>query len=346
MFPILMQTIQRSSAISFPMLGGLTIDPPAYFTLFGRPIYFYGVFIALGFILGALYCAKISPRFGLKSDDIYDFLIWLIPLSIIGARLYYVLFRLDYYLQNPEEIVAIWEGGLAIYGGIIAGILTAWVLCRHKKIPLLTLLDVVVYGLLIGQILGRWGNFMNREAFGAETGIFCRMGLIAPDGSTLYVHPTFLYESLWNLIGLALLILFERKGRRKYDGQCLLLYFFWYGAGRAWIEGLRTDSLYLGNTGIRVSQALSVALALVSLVILLVQSRKEHPAEKLYVNRVPIPAEGPAEAEQTEQTQTEPAAEQPVTPPAAEKPEEPEAAPGSEEAKEETKEETKEELHS
>ena len=291
MFPVLMQTIQRSSAISFPMLGGLTIDPPAYFTVFGRNIYFYGVFIAAGFLLAALYCAKNSNRVGLKPDDIYDFLLFLIPLSIIGARLYYVLFRLDYYLANPGEIVAIWEGGLAIYGGVIAGILTAWAVCQHKKVPVAALLDVVVYGLLIGQIVGRWGNFMNREAFGAETDIFCRMGLIAPDGSTIYVHPTFLYESLWNLIGLILLIVFEKKKMRRYDGQCVLLYFLWYGTGRAWIEGLRTDSLYIGSSNIRVSQALSIALALISLSVLLIQSRRPHPPEKLYVNRAQAEAE-------------------------------------------------------
>ena len=296
MFPILMQTIQRDSAICFPMLGGLTLNPPASFSLFGREIYFYGVFIALGFILAGVYCARTCRRFGLEPDDIYDFLIWLIPIAIIGARLYYVLFRLDYYVQHPGEIIAVWEGGLAIYGGVIAGIVTAWVLCRHKKIPITALLDCVVYGLLIGQILGRWGNFMNREAFGAETTVFCRMGLIAPDGSAIYVHPTFLYESLWNLVGLALLILFERRGKRRYDGQCLMLYFLWYGAGRAWIEGLRTDSLYIGSTGIRVSQALSLVLCLGSLIVLLIQSRREHPPEALYVNR-PRPEEAEKEQE-------------------------------------------------
>ena len=298
MLPILIQTIQRGSAITFPMLGGLTVDPPAYFTVFGRNIYFYGVFIALGFILAALYCAKYCGRVGLKPDDIYDFLLFLIPISIIGARLYYVAFRLDYYIAHPDEIIAVWEGGLAIYGGVIAGILTAWAVCRHKKIPVPALLDIVVYGLLIGQILGRWGNFMNREAFGAETDIFCRMGLISPDGGTVYVHPTFLYESLWNLVGLIALIVFERRGMRRYDGQCVLLYFFWYGLGRSWIEGLRTDSLYIGSSNIRVSQVLSIALVLISLAVLIVQSRRPHPPEKLYVNRVRAQAETPEDAKE------------------------------------------------
>lgn len=175
MFPILIQTIQRDSAITFPMLGDLTINPPAYFTVFGKNIYFYGVIIGLGFILGMLYCAKRSREFGLKPDDVYDLMIWLIPFSIIGARLYYVIFELDYYIQHPEHIFSTREGGLAIYGGIIAGALVVLLVCRKKKVPVLAFLDLVVFGLLIGQIVGRWGNFMNREAFGAETDIFCRM---------------------------------------------------------------------------------------------------------------------------------------------------------------------------
>ena len=172
--------------------------------------------------------------------------------------------------------------------------------CRHKKIPLPAMLDVMVFGLLIGQIIGRWGNFMNREAFGAETTVFCRMGLTAPDGSTIYVHPTFLYESLWNLACLIFLMVWTKKGRRKYDGQCVLIYFFWYGIGRAWIEGLRTDSLYIGSSNIRVSQALSIALALISLVILIVQGRKPHPPEQLYVNRAARAGDDKAEEQATQ----------------------------------------------
>ncbi|MBO5556008.1 MAG: prolipoprotein diacylglyceryl transferase [Oscillospiraceae bacterium] len=295
MFLILYDTIQRDSRISFPLLGNFSINPPSYFTVFGRPIYFYGVLIALGFILAILVCSRISKRFGIRADDFYDLMIWLIPLSILGARLYYVLFRLEDYVGQPARILAVWEGGLAIYGGIIAGVLCTVFVCRHKKIPIPAMLDLAVFGLLIGQILGRWGNFMNREAFGAETDIFCRMGLTAPDGTTIYVHPTFLYESLWNLIGLIGLSLLLKKGKRRYDGQCALLYFFWYGLGRFWIEGLRTDSLYLGHSNIRVSQLLSVILALVSLTLLLIQSRREHPPEALFVNRVA------GEAEDTDQ---------------------------------------------
>ena len=288
MFPILtvLQTIQRDSAISFPMLGNFTVNPPSYFTVFGRNIYFYGVLIALGFLLAILYCGRRSREFGIKADDFYDLMLWLIPLSIVGARLYFVLFRLEDYLPNPVSILYIHEGGLAIYGGVIAGVLCALFVCRHKKIPLPAMLDLMMFGLLIGQIIGRWGNFMNREAFGAETTIFCRMGLTAPDGTTIYVHPTFLYESLWNLCCFLFLVWFTKTGRRQYDGQVALIYFFWYGLGRAWIEGLRTDSLYIGNTGIRVSQLLSLILAVAAGIALLLQSRKQHDPEKLYVNRV------------------------------------------------------------
>ena len=286
MFPILFETIQRESVISFPGLGNLSLDPPSYFTVFGRPIYFYGVLIALGFTLAILYCSKHAPDFGIRSEDFIDLMLWLTPLSILGARLYFVAFRWKDYAADPKTVFAVWEGGLAIYGGIIAGVLVIVCVCRHKKIPVAAMLDLAVYGVLIGQILGRWGNFMNREAFGAETAVLWRMGLTDPAGNTIYVHPTFLYESLWNLAGLLFLIRFARKGRRRYDGQCAAIYFFWYGLGRAWIEGLRTDSLYLGSTGIRVSQLLSVALTVAAGVFLLVQGRRKHPPEALYVNRV------------------------------------------------------------
>lgn len=276
MFPVLLETIQRDSAISFPFLGGWTVNPPASFSLFGRDIYLYGVMVALAFLVGILLCARFAPKFGISTENFYDLVLWVIPLSILGARLYFVIFQADYYLAHPAEILAVWEGGLAIYGGLIAGFLTTFVYCRCKKLSFPAMLDVLSFGVLPGQAIGRWGNFFNREAFGAETEVFCRMGLTAPDGSTIYVHPTFLYESLWNLCGLVLLILFARSGKRRYDGQCILLYFLWYGLGRSWIEGLRTDSLYLGSTGIRVSQLLSVILVFVSATILILNRRKNH----------------------------------------------------------------------
>ena len=282
----MLETIQRESVISFPMLGDLRLNPPSYFMLFGHPIYFYGVMIGLGFLLGIAFCAKRAKRFGLKEDDIYDVMIWLIPCSILGARAYYVLFQLGYYLQHPGELFAIRNGGLAIYGGVIAGALVAYLVCRRKKIPFPAMLDCLCFGLLIGQIIGRWGNFLNREAFGAETEVFCRMGLTDANGTTIYVHPTFLYESLWNLGVLLFLLWFEKTGKRRFDGHCMSLYFLLYGLGRFWIEGLRTDSLYLGGTGIRISQALSLVLVLASLALLIYRHRQPFSPADLYVNRV------------------------------------------------------------
>ena len=296
MLPFLLQTIQRDSVISFPFLGIFDLNPPAYFTLFGLKIYFYGVLIALGFLLAILYCARNSKLFGIEQDDFYDVVLWIIPLAILFARLYFVLFRLeDFKGRSLLSILAVWEGGLAIYGGIIGGVLAIALVCRRKKIPIPAMLDLASFGVLIGQIIGRWGNFMNREAFGAETEAFCRMGLTDPAGNTIYVHPTFLYESLWNLGVLIFLLIWMKKGKRKYDGQAVLLYLFFYGLGRAWIEGLRTDSLYIGQTGIRVSQALSLALVLFAGGMLLYERTREHPPEKLFVNRA-----APEESKQNE----------------------------------------------
>ncbi len=277
--------------VFFPGLGlGFTLDRVAFHVL-GRPVYWYGIIIASGLLLAVWLCCKWGKRFGITEDQITDMMLFAVPAALVCIRAYYVIFNLGQYRNadgsmNWAAVFRYSDGGLAIYGGIIAGALVVYFVCRKKKVPVPAFLDLVVFGLLIGQIVGRWGNFMNREAFGAETDIFCRMGLIAPDGSTIYVHPTFLYESLWNLGVLIFLIVFTKKGKRRYDGQCLLLYFLLYGLGRAWIEGLRTDSLYIGDTGIRVSQALSLALVLVSLVILIIQSRRPHPPEKLFVNQV------------------------------------------------------------
>ena len=298
-----LETIQRDSVISFPGLGIFGLNPPASFSVFGFRIYFYGVLFALGFVLGILYCARRSKDFGLKSDDFYDMVILLIPLSILCARIYFVLFRLDEFAGRPLiAYFAVWEGGIAIYGGIIGGILAIWLVTRRKKLPFLAMLDLTVFGVLIGQIIGRWGNFMNREAFGGQTEICCRMGLTNPSGHTIYVHPTFLYESLWNLVLFLGLWLWVKQGKRKYDGQMSLLYLFFYGLGRAWIEGLRTDSLYIGHTGIRVSQALSLVLVLFAGALLLWERRREHPASELWVNRVKAAEEGKQNEEQATQS--------------------------------------------
>ena len=295
-------SIMTDSPIRFPGLFGdwaFTASSTA-FHIGGKAIYWYGILIALGVLAALAFCIKQKERYGIKEDDLMDGVLWGVPLAIVGARLYYVLFYLDRFKKEDgsfdwAESVAIWDGGLAIYGGVIAAVLVCLVLSKKRGFKLGALTDLVVMGLLIGQAIGRWGNFMNREAFGAETEIFCRMGLIAPDGSSIYVHPTFLYESLWNLGILIFLIWFTKKGKRRYDGQCLLLYFLLYGLGRAWIEGLRTDSLYIGSSNIRISQALSLVLAVISLAVLLYQSRRPHPPEDLFVNRVAAAEEAAGE---------------------------------------------------
>ena len=285
-----MPTMMRDAAISFPLLGNWSIDPSASFTLFGRTFYWYGVIIAVGFILAMLYCARHCRRCGIEPDTLYDFLIWMIPLAIIGARLYYVIFQWSDYRDHPIDALKIWEGGLAIYGGVIAGLLTGIVWCRKKKIPFGAMADVCAPGLLIGQCIGRWGNFMNREAHGAVTEAFLKMGLQDAAGVVTYYHPTFLYESVWNLIGFIGLHLFSKK--RKFDGEVFLLYVAWYGLGRAWIEGLRTDSLYLFSTGIRVSQLVAIVSFLAAAGILAWVLLKKKPApDALYVNRKPAEPE-------------------------------------------------------
>lgn len=294
---ILSATMLRGAEISFPMLGDWSVNPPYSFTVFGFEIYFYGVIIAAAFILAALFCARKAAEFGLTSDDLFDLVIWLIPACIIGARLYYVLFKLDYFIANPSKIFSVRDGGLAIYGGIIAGVITSIIWSRRKKIPVFAVGDLAAFGLLIGQAVGRWGNFINREAFGAETDVFCRMGLTMPGQETLYVHPTFLYESLWNLAGLIILCVLSKLGKRKYDGQFFWSYILWYGLGRAWIEGLRTDSLYIGSTDIRVSQLLAAVSALAALIVLIVNAKKAHKPEDMFVNRKKHENESPKEGE-------------------------------------------------
>ena len=281
------------AAISFPALGSWSICPPNSFTLFGHTFYWYGVIIACGFLLAVSYAYRRCERdFGIRQDDLTDVLLFAVPLGIVGARLYYVFFFGHYH--SLADIVKIWEGGLAIYGGVIAAVITVLAVCRVKKISPLAVLDIVAFGFLIGQSIGRWGNFMNREAYGYETDIFCRMGLTL-HGETVYVHPTFLYESLWNAAGFLALHIFSRKRARKFDGQYFLMYLAWYGLGRLWIEGLRTDSLYIGGTSVRVSQLLAGITCLVSVVLIaaVIRSGKCAP-EKLWVNRAAAQKAAPA----------------------------------------------------
>lgn len=270
-----------ASPITFPNLG-ITVNPnPVAFTLFGKDIYWYGIIIAMGFLLAVCYMMYRAKSFGLTQDDVLDMVLWAVPIGVVCARLYYCIFYWELYVDDPISIVYIWEGGLAIYGGIIGGAITLLVVAKVKKIPPLVMLDVASMGVIIGQLVGRWGNFMNREAHGAVTDSFFKMGLQDASGAVTYYQPTFLYESVWNLIGFIGLHLFVKK--RKFDGEVFLLYVAWYGLGRAWIEGLRTDSLYLFSTGIRVSQLVAaVSFVTAAGILAYVLIRKKPTAQGLY----------------------------------------------------------------
>lgn len=258
--------------ISFPILGdGFKINPPESISLFGFDIYFYGIIIATGFVLAVAYALWKKGEFDLTEDNIIDMLLVTVPLAIVGARSYYVIFnfeifRADTFWQTFKNIINIRSGGIAIYGAIIFSILSVVAFCRIKKIPLGDMLDIGSMGLLIGQMIGRWGNFINREAFGSETSALWRMGLTYPSGKTIYVHPTFLYESLWNFVGFLILHFYVRK-HRKFKGYIFACYTAWYGLGRFWIEWLRvnTDSLLLINTP-EFKLPISVCVAAVSFV--------------------------------------------------------------------------------
>ena len=252
--------IMTDSPIRFPGLFGdwaITISSKAIDI--GNGIYWYGILIALGMLVALWWCMRQRTKYGIREDDLIDGLLWGIPSAIVGARLYYVLFYLSEFKDHEghfswSKAIAIWDGGLAIYGGVIAVVIVAVILCRSRHIKLGAMMDLVVMGLLIGQAIGRWGNFLNREAFGAETALPWRMQLTTTAGELVEVHPTFLYESLWNVIGLLLIVFVVSKARR-FDGENTCFYFLWYGVGRFWIEGLRTDSLMLvPSIGLRASQ--------------------------------------------------------------------------------------------
>ena len=271
------------NTVSFPGLGLEFELNRVAVSLFGHNIYWYGVIIATGFLLAVAFGLWKAPRFGLDPDAIVDAIFYVVPSAIIGARLYYVIFNPAVCFDADGSfsllrMIAFWDGGLAIYGGVIATVISALLFCKVRKVDFWSGMDITCYGLLIGQLIGRWGNFVNVEAYGGVTDLPWRMcspsvaaemlqkgyvdqaGYEAILSGTLGVHPTFFYESAWNFVGLIIVYWIGKK--RKFDGQCFLFYFFWYGMGRAWIEGLRTDSLYLFGwelfgVPIRVSQLLA-----------------------------------------------------------------------------------------
>ena len=272
----------RYSTIFFPGLG-LSFNPGYELNIGPLSIRYYGIIIALGLFLASLYGLRRKKQFGLTENDILDGALAIIPFAIICARIYYCIFAWDEFAADPISVLYIWNGGIAIYGGVIGAAIGIVVYCRIKKLPIGTALDITSLGFLLGQAIGRWGNFFNREAFGSVTDSFLRMGLESTaTGAITYHHPTFLYESLWNLAGFILLHFLSK--RRQYDGQIALGYAAWYGLGRTFIEGLRTDSLYWGP--FRVSQVLAALSCLIAVTILIWQAFRYHDPENLYVNRV------------------------------------------------------------
>ena len=269
--------------ISFPSLG-IDIDPVREFSLGPLSIHMYGLVIVFGLVLAVIYCMRRADQFGLTEDHILDGVLWVTPFAFLCARAYYCAFRWDLYAANPISVLYIWQGGIAIYGGVLGAILGMLVFCKIKRISLGATLDLVLMGFLIGQAIGRWGNFFNREAFGAETDAWLRMGLYSPLTDTItYHHPTFLYESLWNALGFVVLHFLSKK--RTFDGQIALGYALWYGLGRTFIEGLRTDSLYIPGTGLRVSQVLA-AVSCIAAAAVLAYFVIKPPKKTMFVHRV------------------------------------------------------------
>ena len=325
-------TALKDMPISFPgLFGDWEFNPDPIAIHIGHGIYWYGIILACAMLAGLFLCMKQAKRFGLTEDNVLDLVLWAVPCCILGSRIYYVIFYLDLY-RNADgsldwgRIIAIWDGGLAIYGTVIAGVLVVLIFARVKKLRFAAMMDLAVMGLLLGQIIGRWANFINREAFGGLTDLPWRMRLWVSASQYIEVHPTFLYESLWNLVGLLLLLLVITKGRRL-DGETTWFYFLWYGLGRSWIEGLRTDSLYLFNwtfmgQPIRVSQALSLVMVVVAAFMLFYNIKiKKRTADGLLVNQLAAAEEARLAAEAAEGAETAESVEEILTNTTVETPE-------------------------
>lgn len=284
--------------IAFPNLGILLKNVPRSFSVFGVEIAFYGLIIGIGVIAGLLTAAHIAKKTGQNPDDYWDFAVWAIIFSIIGARLYYVAFSWDDYKDNLLKIFQLRSGGMAIYGGVIAAFITLFVWCRIKKKKPLLVGDTCMPGLILGQAIGRWGNFMNREVFGDYyNGLFSMQipiedvrdksditmniaSHITEGTNYINVHPTFLYESVWNLFIFVLLLVYRKH--KKFDGELCLLYLGGYGLGRFFIEGIRTDTLFLPGTTVPVSQVLAlvmVAFAVIADIAVRIGLRKKLKSE-------------------------------------------------------------------
>ncbi|SFP54223.1 Prolipoprotein diacylglyceryl transferase [Butyrivibrio proteoclasticus] len=281
-----MPDIMGKMDIAFPHLNIYLENVPKSFTVFGFSIALYGVIIGLGFFLALILISKIAGATGQNPDTYWDVATFVIIFSILGARAYYVFFAWDYYKDNPISVLNIRNGGLAIYGGVIAGFLTAFIYCKVKKVNFFLLTDTIMPGLLLGQVMGRWGNFTNREAFGEYTDNLFAMRLpveavrsgeitelmkahMVEGTNYIQVSPTFLYESMWNLCLLIIILLYIKH--KKFDGEIVLMYLGGYGLGRSWIEGLRTDQLIMHTTGLPVSQMLAICLVTFSVAVMAVK---------------------------------------------------------------------------
>lgn len=266
--------------VEFPNLfGGLKIPvSEEAFRIFNFGVQWYGVVIGMGLLLCVFLGMRACRRYEIEQDDLLDYLLICVPAAVVGARLYYIAFNFDQFKNNLKEVFNIRGGGLAVYGGILAAMLAVFVMSKYKKHSFLKLVDFAAPYIFLGQAIGRWGNFFNQEAYGGATTLPWGMtgDQIAVENiyrgwrADTLVHPTFLYESLWCFLGFALILWYRRSRFKKTNGECVCLYMIWYGLERSFVEGLRTDSLYIGNTGIRVSQLLSIVLFVSGIVLFVV----------------------------------------------------------------------------
>lgn len=266
----------------------MAIDPVA-FELGPFTVAWYGLIIVGAMLLAVSLTIKEAERRDISEEFIVDTAFWAIPLGIVGARIYYVLFELEAYLSDPIRIFYIWEGGIAIYGGIIAGVLVIYYQAQKEKIPPLLVTDVLAPYVLLGQAIGRWGNFMNQEAHGDAVSRQFLEKMRLPELiieqmniKGTYYHPTFLYESVWSLIGVVLIVLVRKKDRFLLRGEATASYLIWYGIGRFFIEGMRTDSLYIG--GLRVSQIVSLLLVIAGIAFIIYQRKVKYPRDPYYTD--------------------------------------------------------------
>ncbi|KJY57122.1 MULTISPECIES: prolipoprotein diacylglyceryl transferase [Lactobacillus] len=260
----------------------LTINPVA-FKLGNLSVKWYGIIMAVAIILAVSMAIFEGRKRQIESDDFMDLLLWAVPLGYVGARIYYVIFEWNYYSQHLDEIIAIWNGGIAIYGGLLAGLAVLLVFCYKRMLPPFLMLDIITPGVMAAQILGRWGNFINQEAHGGPTTLAFLQSLHLPDFiinqmkiGGVYYQPTFLYESFFNLIGLLIILLLRHRKHLFKQGEIFMLYLAWYSVVRFFVEGMRTDSLYLWGS-IRVSQMLSVILLIVVIVLFIYRRRIVKP---------------------------------------------------------------------